>query len=147
MEKLIKINEQITVGPQPSEQELAELKRMGFKSIVNVRAEGEKDQPLSPQVEGDQARAMGLHYVHIAVPMGNFQAAQVDQFRVAMAKLPQPVFSHCLGGKRAGVLAMMHEAVEEGLSGEEAITRANEKGLNIDKPELAQFMTRYVDEH
>ena len=42
---------------------------------------------------------------------------------------------------------MIYAAIDEGLSGDEAIKRANETNLDIDKPEWVQFVKRYVDEH
>ncbi len=44
----MQISDQVTVGPQPSEAELQKLTQQGSKSIINLRTEGEEDQPLSP---------------------------------------------------------------------------------------------------
>ncbi|MBE9169677.1 hypothetical protein IQ238_19835 [Pleurocapsales cyanobacterium LEGE 06147] len=48
MSQQIKISDRFTVGQnQPKEQDLH------FKSVINLRTENEKDQPLSPQEEGE----------------------------------------------------------------------------------------------
>ena len=147
MEKPSKISDKITTGPQPSEQELAQLKENGFKSIINFRTDGEEKQPLSTQAEGDKVRALGMAYLHFPIPMGGIMEEHVDEFRQKVASLPKPVFSHCMGGRRASVLSMIYAAIDEGLSGDEAIKRANETNLDIDKPELVQFVKQYVDGH
>jgi len=147
MDKPSKINDDITTGPQPSEHELERLKKLGFKSVVNFRTEGEKEQPLSPRAEGEKVRALGMKYLHLPIPMGGIRPEYADEFREQVASLPKPLFTHCMGGRRASVLSMIHAALDEGLSGDEAIKRANDKGLDIDKPELVKFVKEYVDEH
>lgn len=147
MEKLMKLTDQITVGPQPSENDLNDLKSQGFQSIANFRTEGEEDQPLPPQVEGEKVRGLGLAYLHIPVSMREMQAEQVDQFRREYEELPKPVYAHCKTGKRSGAFAMMHLASEQGLSGDEALQQAKDMGFECDKPELEQFVREYVDQH
>src|SRR5262249_21345774 len=41
MEDRMKINDDVTVGPQPTEDQLAELARTGFRTVVNLRTVGE----------------------------------------------------------------------------------------------------------
>ncbi|WP_211435933.1 hypothetical protein [Candidatus Kuenenia stuttgartiensis] len=53
MKDRIKINDSVTSASQPSEEEIKKLPQQGFKSVVNLRASGEEDQPLSPKEEGD----------------------------------------------------------------------------------------------
>lgn len=146
MERM-KINDQITVGPQPSENELQQLKEQGFRTVVNLRAEGEEEQPLSPEDEGTIVRNLGLEYLHIPVAMKEIHPEQVDQFRAELARLPKPMYAHCKGGKRAGAFAMMHLACEQGMSGEATIQRAMDMGFKCDKPELKEFVRKYVDDH
>ena len=57
----------IAIGDQPTEADLAELKKQGFSGIVNLRNDGEPDQPMNPSQEGEKARALGLDYLHYGV--------------------------------------------------------------------------------
>ena len=50
MEDRMKLNDHISVGAQPSEEQLKQMAREGIKSVVNLRTEGEEDQPFSPAV-------------------------------------------------------------------------------------------------
>lgn len=143
----MKINDQVSVGPQPSEDELQKLGQQGFKSVVNFRTEGEEEQPLSPQAEGEKVKAAGMDYLHIPVSMKAMGPELVDQFREKFPDLPKPVFGHCKSGKRAGAMVMMNMAVEQGMTGDQTLQKAKEMGFECDQPELEQFVRHYVDSH
>ena len=143
----MKINDQVTVGPQPTEDELQKLGQQGFRSVVNFRTQGEEEQPLTPQAEGKKVRFAGMEYLHIPVSMKAMGPELVDQFREKFADLPKPVFAHCKSGKRAGAMVMMHMAVEQGMTGEQTLQTAKEMGFECDQPELEQFVRQYVDSH
>jgi uncharacterized protein (TIGR01244 family) len=141
----MKFNDQLTVGPQPSQEELKSLPDDGFRSVINFRTAGEDEQPLSPEEEGEVVQGTGLKYLHVPVSMDGMDEKKVDQFREQYQSLPKPVFAHCKSGKRAGAMMMMHTAVEQGISGEQALEKAKEMGFECDKPELEQFVKQYVN--
>ena len=147
MEQVMKISDQVTVGAQPSEDQIQQLGTQGFKSVVNFRTEGEEDQPLSPKAEGEKVKAAGMTYLHVPVSMKSMGPEQVDQFREQYAALPKPVFAHCKSGKRAGAMVMMHMAVEQGMTGEQTLQQAEKMGFECDQPELKEFVKSYVDGH
>ena len=141
----MKISDQISVGGQPSEEDLHKLEQDGFKSVVNFRTEGEEEQPLSPQAEGEKVKAAGMQYLHVPVSMKAMGPELVDQFREQLPNLAKPVFAHCKSGKRAGAMVMMSMAVEQGMTGEQTLQKAKEMGFECDQPELEQFVRNYVD--
>jgi uncharacterized protein (TIGR01244 family) len=145
--KNMKINNDVSVGPQPSEDELRTLSQQHFKSVVNFRTAGEEDQPLSPRTEGEKVEAAGMKYLHIPVSMEAMGPELVDQFREKFADLPKPVFAHCKSGKRAGAMVMMNVAVEQGMTGDQTLQKAKEMGFECDVPQLEQFVRQYVDSH
>lgn len=147
MQNAMKINDQVTVAPQPSEDDLQRLSQQGFKTVVNFRTEGEDEQPLSPAAEGDKVKANGMEYLNIPVSMKSMGPELVDQFREKYPDLPKPVFAHCKSGKRAGAMVMTHMAVEQGMTGEQTLQIAKEMGFECDQPELEQFVKDYVDNH
>jgi uncharacterized protein (TIGR01244 family) len=146
MHERMRINEQITAGRQPTAEELKELAREGFRSVVNLRTWPEEDQPLSPEAEGAQVRDLGLEYLHLPVSTNDLRPEQVDQFRQMLPQLPKPVYVHCHTGKRAGALVMMHMATEQGWSGQEALGKAEEMGYACDVPQLQEFFLHYIDQ-
>lgn len=145
--ELMKINEDVTVGAQPSAQRLKELAQNGFKTIVNFRTDGEDDQPISPADEGEKARQLGLEYLHVPVSMKSTKPETVDQFRQRYNQLPKPVFAHCKSGKRAGAMVMMHIASEQGMTGKDTLEKAEQMGFKCEQPELREFVEQYVDKH
>ncbi len=147
MNNRMKINEQVTVGAQPSEDQLQQLSQEGFKSVVNFRTEGEEEQPLSPQAEGVKVKAAGLKYLHVPVSMKSMGPELVDQFREKFSDLPKPVFAHCKSGKRAGAMVMIHTAIEQDMTGDQTLQKAKEMGFECEQPELEQFVRQYVNQH
>jgi uncharacterized protein (TIGR01244 family) len=141
----MKINDDVTVGTQPTEDQLAGLARAGFRTVVNLRTVGEQDQPLSPETEGKEVRALGMAYLHIPVSTKDIKAEQVDEFRRKFADLPKPALVHCYRGIRAGAFVMMDMAVERGMSGDQTLRQAEQMGFRWDQPELKEFVKGYVD--
>lgn len=147
MQNTMRINDQVTVGPQPSADEICNLRQQGFETVVNFRTDGEEEQPLSTADEAETVRAAGMEYQHLPVSIKSMGPEQVDAFRQDFPKLPKPVFAHCKSGKRAGAMVMMHMAVEQGMSGEQTLQQAEEMGFECEKEELRQFVKTYVDNH
>lgn len=147
MPERMKINEQATVGPQPAEQDIAQLASDGFKSVVNFRTTGEDEQPLSPRQEGRMVEAAAMKYLHVPVSMKTMDDRSVDKFRSQLNDMPKPVYAHCKSGKRAGAMLMMDMAVKQGMSGEQTLEKAKEMGFECDQPQLEEFVKNYVDGH
>lgn len=146
MQDRMTISDEVTVGGQPAEGQLADLASGGFKSVVNLRTPGEPEQPLPPDAEGEKVRALGMEYLHIPVSSKDMRAEQVDEFREKLAALPKPAFVHCHRGKRAGAFVMMGVAVDRGMTGEETLRQAERMGFECDQPALKEFVTGYVDQ-
>lgn len=147
MQERMQLNKEITVGGQPTETQLRELREQGFRSVVNLRTAGEENQPLSPEAEGARVRQEGMEYLHLPVSMQDMRPELVDRFREDLPHLPKPVYIHCASGKRAGAFAMLDTAVQAGWGGEETLRKAEEMGFECDQPQLKQFVTDYVNQH
>jgi uncharacterized protein (TIGR01244 family) len=145
MNETTKFSDQITVGPQPTEDELQKLQSRGFKTIVNFRHDGEDQQPLSPDAEGQRVEKLGMAYLHVPVSMSKLTPALVDQFRREFRNISKPVYAHCKLGTRAGLMVIMHTAVEQGLTGRQALEKATQLGFKPQKVQVEQFLTDYVD--
>lgn len=145
MNQQMQINEQITVGGQPSEGEFKQLAQDGFRTVVNLRTEGEEDQPLSPTAEGEKVREVGMQYVHFPVSKDKMSPELEDEFRQRLPSFDTPVFVHCASGKRAGAFVVMDKAINEGWSGEDTLKKAEEMGFECNVPEIKDFVKSYVD--
>ena len=147
MTEQIRINDAVTVGGQPSIEELRELSDNGFRSVINLRTHNEEDQELTPDEEEEIVRGIGMEYAHIPVTADSLSQGKVEAFRERLNGLPSPVFVHCSSGKRAGAFTMMDVGVKQDMSGEQAIEKAEEMGFECDVPELEKFVKRYIDQH
>lgn len=97
----------VCVSPQLTPDDMAELARLGFKSVVNNRPdfEGGPEQPTSAAVEA-AAVAAGLVYRFLPVN-GMYQSPEeIAAFGQLMAELPHPVLCFCRSGARSGKLYM-----------------------------------------
>jgi uncharacterized protein (TIGR01244 family) len=81
---------------------MAELARLGFKSVINNRPDFEHgpDQPASAAVEA-AAVAAGLQYRHLPVDGGWQSPEQIAEFARLLAELPAPVLAFCRSGARS----------------------------------------------
>lgn len=146
MSKRMRVDDRFTIElASPSAERVAELAREGFRSIVNLRTPGEKDEILSPSAEGDLVRSHGLEYVSVPISPQEMNETSAERFEQAIANLPGPVAVHCASGKRAGLFTYMHVARIEGLSGDSAAAKAESMGFQFGTPELKALFTRYVD--
>lgn len=145
MEKRIKINDQVSIGPQPSEEEIKRLADDGFKSVINLRVQDEDDDQIPPHVEAMLVRDLGMEYVHIPISSQQILHDQVATFRQAIPNLNHPIYVHCSSGKRAAALTLMEEGIRKGWSGQTTLEQARAFGVDWDDPHLKQFVKDYVD--
>lgn len=106
-----KIDDGVSVGPQITPDEVADLKAAGFASIIVNRPDGEaSDQPDFAET-ATAAREHGMVARHIPVVSGSGPTDEhVAAFRTALAELPGPVYAHCRSGTRSATLWALSQA-------------------------------------
>ncbi len=99
---LRQIADTVCVAPQLTPDAMAELARLGFKSVVNNRPDFEHgpDQPSSADIEA-AAIAAGLVYRHLPVDGGWQSPEQIAAFAQMLTELPQPLLAFCRSGARS----------------------------------------------
>ena len=99
---LRQIADTVCVAPQLTPDAMAELARLGFKSVVNNRPdfEHDTDQPTSAAMQA-AAEAAGLAYRHLPVDGGWQSPEQIAAFAELLATLPQPMLAFCRSGARS----------------------------------------------
>jgi tyrosine-protein phosphatase SIW14 len=137
-----KINDFLLRGAQPSSQGLAELKKLGVTTVVNLRG-------WSHEVESErrQAESLGLRYVNIPVsgwsPPTN---EQVAQFLALLRSSPgQMIFVHCKYGEdRSGVMTAAYRIAESNWTAEQAIQEMNFFGFHYHwHPSMLSFVRQF----
>jgi uncharacterized protein (TIGR01244 family) len=137
----------ITIADQPTEDELRALKAEGYSGVVNLRHDGEPEQPLSTSEEGKQVQAMGLDYVHYGVGGGPLTTEGVASVCAFLDKhAAGKVLVHCRKGARAAALVLIHEARAQNWAAEEAVAKGRALGLEIDGG-LRLLVEHYLQTH
>jgi uncharacterized protein (TIGR01244 family) len=105
-----KINDAVSVAPQLMADELAEVARLGFRTVINNRPDGESfDQPPAAVVAA-AAQAAGLAYHHQPVTSGGLTVDDVLHFRELLATAEGPVLAFCRSGTRSANLWALAQA-------------------------------------
>jgi protein tyrosine/serine phosphatase len=121
---LHKISDALYRGAQPTAEGIRQLKMMGIKTIVNLRA-GHSDRDL---LDGT-----GLAYEEI--PFRTWHAKDKDVVKFIMIvtdKKRQPVFFHCEhGSDRTGMMGAIYRIVVESWTKEEAIREMTHGGYGF----------------
>jgi len=137
----------ITVADQPTEEEILALKDQGYTAVVNLRHDGEPEQPMSTSEEGKKVQAMGLDYVHYGVGGGPLTAEGVNSVCALLDRhASSQVLVHCRKGARAAALVLIHEAQKKGWKAEEATTKGRALGLDIEGG-LRLLVEHYLQTH
>lgn len=99
------LNPDFAVAPQLDADDMAEVAKAGFRSVINNRpdAEGGPDQPMNATVAA-AAGALGLQYAWLPVIPSDITAEDVAQMKALVAQLPKPVLAFCRSGARAARL-------------------------------------------
>jgi tyrosine-protein phosphatase SIW14 len=113
-------------GGQPDAKGFEFLKKQGFKTIINLRAE--KD-------EADTVKQLGMNYVQI--PIDNLkpwskipESAITKYFAVVNDPANYPIFFHCRrGADRTGALAAFYRIGAQGWDAKKAHSEARNIGM------------------
>ena len=116
IENFGKVNDNYYRGSQPIADEFSELKKLGIKTIIDLREDSLKDS-------GNLARAAGFQYVNI--PLSTKRAATNDQTEYFLGLVNDqanwPVFVHCKGGRhRTGEMTAIYRITQDGWTAEKA---------------------------
>ena len=99
---LRQIADDVFVAPQLDAAAIAELARLGFRSVVNNRPdfEGGPDQPTDAQMRA-AAEAAGLQYRFLPVNSGWQSPEEIAAFARLLDELPKPILAFCRSGARS----------------------------------------------
>jgi uncharacterized protein (TIGR01244 family) len=129
------ITSAITIGDQPTADDLARLKSEGYGGVVNLRNPGEPEQPMSPSQEGQQVESLGMDYLHYGVggaPLSAQGVTAVCDFVDRHVHAGQKVMVHCRKSGRAAALVLIQQARANHWKPEEVIAKGKAMGLEID---------------
>ena len=124
------LSPQVSVSPQITAADVAEITEAGFRAIICNRPDGEgADQPNFDEIEA-AASAAGLRVAYVPVTAGMVRDDDVAAFASALAELPRPVLAYCRTGTRSATLWSFHEADKRPMPDILAATKAAGYDMN-----------------
>jgi uncharacterized protein (TIGR01244 family) len=123
---------------------VAEIKKMGYKAIFNLRLPTEQ----GADIEGETAaaRAAGINFIHLPLNGASPDPAVVDNFLKAITTPGnQPAFIHCASGNRAAAMWFIKRVIVDKWDNDRALAEASELGA-ISAP-MKTFALDYIQSH
>ena len=117
-----KINDHYYRGSQPTQAEFAELKKLGIKTVIDLR----KDNIAA---ESAWAREAGIKY--FGIPLTTTTAATEEQTSRFLSLVNDPanwpVYVHCKGGRhRTGAMTAVYRISQDGWTADQAFQEMKE---------------------
>ena len=153
IENFGKVDDTYYRGGQPRAEHYGELKRLGIKTVVDLRKDSRRDAP-------EWARAAGLAYVNL--PLEASQPATEGQtaefLRLVNDPANWPVYVHCKGGRhRTGALTAVYRITHDGWTADQAFDEMlkydfdNSSGLGIfgggGRARQKRFVYAFYEQH
>lgn len=138
-----RLDDRITTSGQPSEAQLADIRALGVRHIINLALH---DHPRALPDEAGAVAALGMEYIPILVLFDDPTEADFARFCEAMATLGDaPVHVHCIVNAR--VSAFFYRYRREVLGWEEAPARAAMEAIWHPGGVWARFIGDGANEH
>lgn len=136
-----KLDDTVSVAAQLAPEDFAEAARLGFRTVINNRPDGEDPGQLSAAEAADLARAAGLGYVHVPVTAATMGPAIVSSFAQALATNPGPVLAHCRSGTRSTHLWAFATARAGRYPVDDIVARGGAAGYDLEpiRPVIARY--------
>ena len=139
-----KVETTVACAGATSPAALAEVKKMGYNSVINLRTPGEAGFDLD--AEAAAAKASGINYIHLPFNAQSPDPALVDNFLKAITdKANQPAFIHCASANRAAALWMVKRIAVDKWPVDQATAEATALGLV--SPALKAFAIEQGQKH
>jgi len=123
---------------------VADLKKMGYASIVNLREASEPGADID--AEAAAAKAAGINFVHLPFNAAKADPTVADNFLKAITdRKNNPAFVHCASGNRAAAMWMIKRMQIDKWDADRAGTEAAALGLT--NPALKTYALNYVQAH
>lgn len=137
---LKKLDDELAFGDESTQEELSALASQGYKTVIDLCTPQE-----GTQIAAQRAQASGLALKQVPVAVTALSADLVHEFIRQAQQAAAPVYVRCASGKRAGLMALLMRATEQGWSEQEFFRHVQEAGFDCaSAPALAQFAVDYM---
>ena len=135
------VNDSVYRGAQPTRQGLVSLAKLGVKTVIDLRGEGNRSHS-----EEQAVKAAGMRY--ISLPMDGSRAPTADQISKVLAllsdRLGSPAFVHCRrGADRTGTVIACYRIMHDHWANQKALEEAKSYGMSWLERAMAQYVLSY----
>jgi uncharacterized protein (TIGR01244 family) len=139
-----KLETTVACGGATTPEAVPEIKKMGFKSIINLRLPNEPGANID--AEAAAAKNAGINFYSIPFSGQQPDPAVADKFLDTITSPGnEPAYIHCAAGNRAGAMWMIKRLAVDKWDADRAYTEAAALGLT--SPALKQFAIDYAKTH
>ncbi|MEK6336742.1 MAG: tyrosine-protein phosphatase [Acidobacteriota bacterium] len=117
-----KVNEHYYRGSQPRHEEVEQLKKLGIKTVIDLRKDSER-------AEADWVRGAGLQYFNLLMKSSTAATEEQTTHFLKLVNDPAnwPVYVHCKGGRhRTGALTAVYRITHDGWTADQAFREMQE---------------------
>lgn len=136
------ITNTLAIGSVAETEGLEEIAQKGYKTVID----------LCPEAEGNQLNAsivkeLALEYVSVPISAKNLTVETLEAFKKAVEASPQPIYTRCASGLRAGVFTLLVLAGQEGWTEAQYLEQFQTLGID-QKPNcpLGSFAHAYFEQ-
>lgn len=145
LHRKVKVNRQLSIGPQVSAEELQRLKEDGFEHVINLSQKGECDQLLAPEQEREEVEKLGMTYTHFPMTISKMRHEDVDQVCQTLNAASGRVYLHCRIGQRSSLLGLLFLALRQGITYKTLVKRAEKLGISWTSPFFQSYASDYIE--
>jgi uncharacterized protein (TIGR01244 family) len=116
----------VYLAGQPSAEDLAEAKKLGIKTVLNLRPNAEQ----KGFDERAAVEAAGMAYLHIPIAgPDDLTDETFDIARKQLKKAERPLLLHCATANRVGAIWLPFRVLDDGIAFDAALAEAKTVGL------------------
>jgi protein tyrosine/serine phosphatase len=122
IENFGKVNENYYRGSQPDADGFAQLKKLGVKTVIDLRKDSVREEP-------ELVRAAGMQYFNIPLKASIAATEEQTNYFLKLVNDPNnwPVYVHCKGGRhRTGALTGVYRITHDGWTADQAYKEMKE---------------------
>jgi protein tyrosine/serine phosphatase len=126
IENFGQVNENYYRGSQPFAEDFDQLKRLGIKTVIDLRKDSERDAP-------EWARSAGMQYFNIPMKPSRPATQEQTDYFLKLVNDPNnwPVYVHCKGGRhRTGALTAIYRITHDGWTADQAYEEMKKYDFN-----------------
>lgn len=98
--KIVPVTEMLAVASQIDLEDIAEIARLGYRTLINNRPDGEEPGQLTADEARKKAEAAGIAYHYLPFTAATLTEADIAAFGTLLQDAEGPVLAHCRSGTR-----------------------------------------------